>query len=66
VATIAVLLPIVVLGRMPGLEIAQHAAIVIVGGLAAATLVTLFVIPALYLAIGARAGRPPDLGLAGA
>ncbi len=66
VATIAVLLPIVVLGRMPGLEIAQHAAIVIVGGLTAATLVTLFVIPALYLAIGSRAGRPPDLGLAGA
>ncbi len=66
VATIAVLLPIVVLGRMPGLEIAQHAAIVIVGGIAAATLVTLLVIPALYLAIGTGAGRPRDLDLAGA
>jgi len=65
-ATIAVLLPIVVLGRMPGLEIAQHAAIVIAGGLAAATLVTLFVIPVLYLAMGSGAGRPQDLGLADA
>jgi CzcA family heavy metal efflux pump len=62
-AIVAALLPIVILGRMPGLEIVQATAIVIIGGLIASTLVTLFVIPALYLVIGAGARRQFDLGL---
>jgi CzcA family heavy metal efflux pump len=63
-AIIAALLPIVVLGRIPGLEIVQPTAIVILGGQVASTLFTLFVMPALYLIIGARAERQHDLGLA--
>jgi len=64
-AIVAALLPIVVLGQIPGLEIAQPTAIVIIGGLVASTLVTLFVIPPLYLAIGSKAERRLDLGPAG-
>jgi len=62
-ATIAALLPIAVFGRVPGLEIVQPTAIVIVGGLVASTLVTLFVMPALYMVIGSGGGRRADLGL---
>src|SRR5262245_2874014 len=58
-ATIAALLPIAVFGRVPGLEIVQPTALVIIGGLVASTLVTLFVMPALYHAVGA--GRRPAL-----
>lgn len=65
-ATFAALLPIVVFGRVPGLEIVQPMAIVIIGGLLASALFTLFVIPALCLSLGWRAARLPDLGLAGA
>ena len=49
-------------GLIPGLEIVQPTAIVIIGGLVASTLVTLFVLPALYLVVGARADRQLDLG----
>jgi Cu/Ag efflux pump CusA len=65
-AIVTALLPIVVFGQIPGLEIVQPTAIVIIGGLVASTLVTLFVIPALYLVIGSGAERQPDLGLVGA
>jgi Cu/Ag efflux pump CusA len=64
-AIVAALLPIVVFGQIPGLEIVQPTAIVIIGGLVGSTLVTLFVIPALYLVIGSRAERQADLGLTG-
>jgi CzcA family heavy metal efflux pump len=63
-AIIAALLPMVVFGQIPGLEILQPTAIVILGGLVASTLVTLFVMPALYLVIGSGAERQHDLGLA--
>jgi Cu/Ag efflux pump CusA len=63
VAIIAAMLPIVVLGQRPGLEILQPMAIVIIGGLIASTLVTLFVIPALYQVFGAAAKRQTDLYL---
>jgi len=56
-AIVAALLPIVVMGQIPGLEILQPTAIVIIGGLIASTLVTLFIMPALYLAIGAGTSR---------
>lgn len=62
-AIIVALLPIVVFGSIPGLEIVRPTAIVIVGGIVASTLVTLLVVPALYLVIGSKAKREPDLGL---
>jgi len=65
-AIFAALLPIVVFGQIPGLEIVRPTAIVIMGGVVASILVTLFVIPALYLVFGSGAGRQPDLGLTGA
>jgi len=65
-AILAALLPILALGRIPGLEIVQASAIVVVGGLVAATLVTLLVVPALYRVIGAGASRHTDLGLTAA
>ena len=63
-AIIAALLPIALLGWRPGLEIVQPTVFVILGGLIAATLFTLFVIPPLYLITGAGAGPKTDLGLA--
>jgi CzcA family heavy metal efflux pump len=49
---IAALLPLIFFGQIAGLEIVQPTAVVIVGGLIASTLLTLFVMPALYLALG--------------
>ena len=51
-AIVAALAPLIVFGQVAGLEIVQPTAIVIVGGLVASTLVTLLVMPALYLAVG--------------
>jgi len=62
-AIIAALLPIVVSGQIPGLEIVRPTAIVILGGLVASTLYTLFVIPALYLVLGGGAESQVDYGL---
>ena len=62
-AIIAALLPIVVFGPIAGLEIVRPTALVIVGGIIASALVTLLVMPALYLVVGAHAKREPDLGL---
>ena len=62
-AIIAALLPIVVFGQIPGLEIVRPTAIVILGGLVASTLFTLFVMPALYLLIGSGGEPQTDLGL---
>lgn len=63
-AIIAALLPVAVSGQVAGLEIAQPTAVVVVGGLLVATLVTLFVLPALYLVFGRSAERQGDIGLA--
>jgi CzcA family heavy metal efflux pump len=62
-AIIVALLPIVVFGQIAGLEIVRPTAIVIIGGIVASTLVTLLVMPALYLVVGLHAKREPDLGL---
>ena len=48
-------LPFALLGDRAGLEILQPIALVMLGGLVTSTLLTLFVVPALYL----RFGRSP-------
>jgi Cu/Ag efflux pump CusA len=53
------LLPVVVLGERPGLEILRPLAFVVLGGLVTTAVVTLFVIPTLYLRFAAR---PADGG----
>ncbi|HSU77131.1 MAG TPA: efflux RND transporter permease subunit, partial [Burkholderiales bacterium] len=64
VALFAALAPVVLLGRVAGLELLHPMAIVIFGGLAAATAVTLFVMPALYLAAGGSTESEPAAALA--
>jgi CzcA family heavy metal efflux pump len=57
-ATGLALVPLVVTGSIPGQEIEHPMAVVILGGLVAATFVNLFVVPSLYLAFGrSRADR---------
>jgi Cu/Ag efflux pump CusA len=56
VATAVVMLPFVIAGTRPGLEVVHPMAVVILGGLVTSTLLALFVLPALYLRYG---GRPP-------
>jgi Cu/Ag efflux pump CusA len=52
------LVPLIVAGSIPGQEIEHPMAIVILGGLLTATLLNLFVVPSLYLALeGFRRGR---------
>ena len=48
VATTAALLPLIVLGDRAGLELLRPMAITIIGGLLTATLLNLFVVPAIY------------------
>ena len=52
-ATGLALLPFVLFGNIPGLEIVRPIGIVVLGGLVTTTLLNLFVIPALYLRFGA-------------
>lgn len=61
-ATAAALLPFVFLGNRPGFEIVRPMAVVVLGGLVTASLLSLFVLPALYLrfAPGARARAAPE------
>ena len=60
-ATGLALVPLVISGEIPGAEIEYPMAIVILGGLVTATLLNLFIIPALYLRFGRRrtAAAPP-------
>jgi Cu/Ag efflux pump CusA len=51
-ATGLAVVPLVVLGNRPGHEIEYPLAVVILGGLATSTLLTLFVVPSLYLRFG--------------
>ncbi|MEO8486323.1 MAG: efflux RND transporter permease subunit [Betaproteobacteria bacterium] len=56
--TTMALVPLVVRGDVPGHEIEHPMAVVILGGLVTSTLLTLFVLPALYLRVeGARRSR---------
>ena len=55
-ATGLALVPLVVLGTRPGHEIEHPLAVVILGGLFTSTLLSLFVLPSLYLRFGHRGG----------
>jgi CzcA family heavy metal efflux pump len=57
VATAAVLVPFVFTGDAPGFEILRPIAVVVLGGLVTSTLLTLVVMPALYLRYGYVAER---------
>ena len=54
VAIAVVMLPFVIAGSRPGLEVVHPMAVVILGGLVTSTLLALFVLPALYLRFGGR------------
>jgi CzcA family heavy metal efflux pump len=60
-ATGLALLPFALFGNIPGHEIARPLAMIILGGLVTSTLLSLFVMPALYLRFGAS--REAELGL---
>ena len=51
-ATGLALVPLAIAGSKPGHEIEHPMALVILGGLVTATLINLFVLPALYLRFG--------------
>jgi len=51
-AAAVVLAPIVVVGSVPGFEIVHPMAVVVLGGLLTTTVLTLFVVPVLYLRFG--------------
>jgi Cu/Ag efflux pump CusA len=55
-ATALALVPLVVMGNIPGHEIEHPMAVVILGGLVTSTLVNLFIVPSLYLRF-AKAGN---------
>jgi len=55
VPVVALLLPFAVLGRVPGIEIAQPLAIVLVAGVVVSSLVGALVLPALYRSTGSPA-----------
>jgi CzcA family heavy metal efflux pump len=59
VATAAAVLPFVIMGSVAGLEIVNPMAIVILGGLITSTLLSIFVLPVLYLRFGAGAQPEP-------
>lgn len=48
-ATGLALVPLVVMGNVPGHEIEHPMAVVILGGLVTSTLLNLFIVPSLYL-----------------
>ena len=56
-ATAFALLPLLIGGNVPGQEILQPMAVVVLGGLVTTTMLNLFVAPALYLRFGANAER---------
>jgi Cu/Ag efflux pump CusA len=61
------LLPLVVVGQTAGTEILHSMAVVVLGGLVTATVLSLFILPALYLRFGSRPSPEeivpvPDMG----
>ena len=64
IAIAALVLPVVILGPRPGLEIVQPLAVVLLGGLVSSLLVALFVLPSAYEHLIPRrdAEAPPEHG----
>lgn len=64
VATAVAVLPLVLSSSQPGTEIIRPLAMVILGGLVTSTILTLFILPALYLRFGASPApeQPPVMG----
>jgi Cu/Ag efflux pump CusA len=60
-ATGLALVPLIIMGIIPGHEIEHPMAVVIVGGLVSSTLLNLFILPSLYLRFGKRRAKaePP-------
>jgi Cu/Ag efflux pump CusA len=59
-ATALALAPALFMGDIPGLEIARPMALVLLGGLVTTVLLTLFLLPALFLALGVSSLRELD------
>jgi len=59
-STAFALLPLVVAGSIPGHEIEHPMAVVILGGLLTSTLLSLFVVPVLYLRFGKQASESSE------
>ena len=60
-AVMVVLVPMIITGDIAGQEIVRPAAIVIVCGLVTSTLLSLFVVPVLYLWFGAKSQAPSSV-----
>ena len=60
------LLPALLAGDVPGLEILRPMAVTLLGGLVASTFLNLFIVPALYLRLGVSGVRDLELGVPGA
>jgi CzcA family heavy metal efflux pump len=55
------LMPLIIPGSIPGHEVEHPMAVAILGGVVTSTLLSLFVVPLLYLRFGANAYRAPDV-----
>jgi hypothetical protein len=63
VATALLFVPFAIRGNMPGHEIVGSMSWVIIGGLITSIVVTLFLLPALYLRFGEGEGQTAELDL---
>jgi Cu/Ag efflux pump CusA len=59
-STAFALLPLVILGSIPGHEVEHPMAVAILGGLVTSTLLSLFIVPVLYLRFGTRSAQKTD------
>jgi Cu/Ag efflux pump CusA len=58
--TALALAPLVLVGGLPGTEMLYSLALVVLGGLVTSTVISLFVVPVLYLLFGSSTRRPTD------